>query len=72
MLPRAAVIGPTLVKEFPEVEDFLRMTGRGPTVVEYNNQTFTEDHLVEADSSFFNFFSIPVLEGGSKIFLMLP
>ena len=61
-----AVMGPTLVKEFPEIEDFLRMTGGGPTVVEYNNQPFTEDHLVEADSSFFNFFSIPVLKGDPK------
>jgi putative ABC transport system permease protein len=62
----AAVMGPTMLKEFPEIEDFLRMTGRGPTVVEYNKQTFTEEHLVEADSSFFNFFSIPVLKGDPK------
>ena len=68
----AAIMGPTLLKEFPEVEDFLRMTGRGPTVLEYNNQTFTEDHLVEADSSFFNFFSIPVLKGDPVNLLNAP
>jgi putative ABC transport system permease protein len=63
----ASPIGPTMVKEFPEVEDFLRMNGGyGPTVVEYNNKTFTEEHVVEADSSFFNFFSIPVLKGDTK------
>ena len=28
----SSIIGPTLVKEFPEVEDFLRMTKGGPTV----------------------------------------
>jgi putative ABC transport system permease protein len=61
-----AIMGSTLVKEFPEVEDFLRMNGQGPTVLEYNNQQFTEDHVVEADSSFFNFFSIPVLKGDPK------
>jgi putative ABC transport system permease protein len=59
----AAIIGPTMAKEFPEVEDFLRMNGRGPTVIEYNSQTFTEEHIIEADSSFFNFFSIPVIKG---------
>ncbi len=48
------------------------MTGRGPTVVEYNSQTFTEEHLVEADSSFFNFFSIPVLKGDLKKLLNAP
>lgn len=67
-----AIMGPTMVKEFPEIEDFLRMNGRGPTVIEYNSQTFTEDHIVEADSSFFNFFSIPVLKGDAKNMLNAP
>ncbi len=67
-----AIMGPTMAKEFPEVEDFLRMTGRGPTVIEYNNQTFTEEKLVEADSSFFNFFSIPVLKGDPQNLLNAP
>jgi putative ABC transport system permease protein len=68
----AAVMGPTMLKEFPEIEDFLRMSGRGPTVVEFNKQTFTEEHLVEADSSFFNFFSIPVLKGDARNLLNAP
>jgi putative ABC transport system permease protein len=67
-----AIMGPTMVKEFPEIEDFLRMNGRGPTVIEYNKQTFTEDHIIEADSSFFNFFSIPVLKGDEKNLLNAP
>jgi len=67
-----AIMGQTLRNEFPEVEDFLRMSGRGPTVIEYNNQTFTEDHLVQADSSFFNFFSIPVLKGDIENLLNSP
>ncbi len=68
----SAVIGPTMLKEFPEIEDFLRMSKRAHTVIEYNNQPFTEDHLVEADSSFFNFFSIPVLKGDPKNLLNGP
>jgi putative ABC transport system permease protein len=67
-----AVMGPTMVKEFPEVEDFMRMSGRGPTVIEYNNQTFTEEHMIEVDSSFFNFFSIPVLKGDVQNLLNAP
>lgn len=59
----AAVIGPTMQKDFPEIEDFCRMTSEGPTIVEYNKQTFVDDHIVQADSSFFKFFSIPVLKG---------
>lgn len=68
----AAIMGPTMLKEFPEVEDFLRMSGRGPTVIEYNNQTFTEEHMIEVDSSFFNFFSIPVIKGDPKNLLNAP
>jgi putative ABC transport system permease protein len=68
----AAVIGPTMLKEVPEVEDFLRMNGVGPTNVEYNNQTFGDDHIVEADSSFFNFFSIPLIKGDPKSVLNAP
>ncbi len=67
-----AIMGPTMLREFPEIEDFLRMTRRGPTVVEYNNQTFTEENLVEADSSFFDFFSIPVFKGDQDNLLNAP
>jgi putative ABC transport system permease protein len=59
----SAPMGPVLVKEVPEVEDFLRMDGTGPTAVEYNQQSFVDNHIIIADSSFFNFFSIPVLKG---------
>jgi len=68
----ASVIGPTMSREFPEIEDFLRMNGWGPTVIEYNNQTFTEENLIEADSSFFNFFSIEVLKGDQANLLNAP
>jgi putative ABC transport system permease protein len=67
-----AIMGPTLPKEFPEVEDFLRMDSHGPTVVEYEKQIFTDDNIVEADSSFFNFFSIPVMKGDLKNLLNSP
>jgi putative ABC transport system permease protein len=67
-----APIGPTMLREYPEVEDYLRMTGRGPTVVEYGDQTFTDDHVIEADSSFFNFFSIPLIKGDPKNVLNAP
>jgi putative ABC transport system permease protein len=66
------IMGPTLLKEFPEVESFLRMNGWGPTVVEYEDQKFKEDKVMEADSSFFDFFSIPVLKGDPQNLLNAP
>ena len=68
----AAIVGPTMYREFPEVEDFLRMTGHGPTVIEYDGQTYTEEGWVDADSSFFNFFSIPVIKGDPSEMLSSP
>ncbi|HUS86902.1 MAG TPA: FtsX-like permease family protein [Bacteroidales bacterium] len=58
-----APIGPTMTREFPEVEGFLRIHGWGPMVVEYKDQTFTDENVVAADSSFFNVFSIPLIKG---------
>jgi putative ABC transport system permease protein len=67
-----AVLGPTLVKQFPEVDRFLRMNSPGSKEIEYNNQIFTEEHLVEADSSFFDFFTIRVIKGDRGNLLNAP
>ena len=67
-----AIMGPTMPEEFPEVEDFLRMNRMGATVVEYDQQIYTEDNIIEADSSFFNFFSIPVIRGNPGNLLNSP
>jgi len=64
-----SVMGPTMKREIPEVEDFLRMTGRGPTIVEYKGLTFTEEACIESDSSFFSFFTIPVIKGDPSVML---
>ena len=66
-------VGATLLREFPEVEDFLRMRKMwGATTVTYNNQTYDEENIIEADSSFFNFFTIPVLKGDPENLLNAP
>ena len=56
--------GPVMLQEFPEIEDVLRMqkTGQFKTV-NYDNQNYSMENILLADSSFFNFFSIPVLKG---------
>ncbi|MGE5418886.1 MAG: ABC transporter permease, partial [Chloroflexota bacterium] len=61
-----AIMGPTLVKEFPEVEDFCRMSSNGPTAVVYGDQSFIENDMISVDSSFFNLFSIPILKGDAR------
>lgn len=68
----ASVIAPTMQNEFPEVESFLRMYGWGKTVLKYKEKFFTEDHFIEADSTFFSFFSIPLLKGNPETALAEP
>ncbi len=66
-------LGAELVREFPEVEDFLRMRRLfGVTSVTFNNQTYYEENIIEADSSFFNFFTVPVIKGDPGNLLNAP
>jgi len=68
----ASPIGPTMLNEFPEVENFLRLNGWGETVIKHQDRRFTEKAFIEADSSFFNFFSIPLLQGQKDFVLNEP
>jgi len=68
----ASVIGPTMLNEFPEVESFLRMNEWDKTVIKYDEKYFTEDDFMEADSTFFSFFSIPLLKGDPETALSDP
>ncbi|MBN1337785.1 MAG: ABC transporter permease [Bacteroidales bacterium] len=65
----ASPIGPTMKNEFPEVENFLRINGWGETILRYGDHCFTEDAFMEADSSFFDFFSIPLVRGQKELVL---
>ena len=68
----ASIIAPTMLNEFPEVESFLRLNSWGETIIKYEDKFFTEDAFLEADSTFFDFFSIPLLRGNPKTVLAEP
>jgi putative ABC transport system permease protein len=67
-----AQLGPAMLKEFPEVENFLRMEKTGPSKVGNNNQFFVDDKIIEADSTFFDFFSLRILKGDQRNLLNAP
>jgi putative ABC transport system permease protein len=68
----ASPVGPAMKDEFPEVDNFLRMNSWGGTLIRHNDDRFIEDYFIEADSSFFEFFSIPLLRGNAKTVLNEP
>jgi len=61
-----APLGPTMKEEFPEVENFLRINNWGETIIRNEDRFFTEEHFMEADSTFFDFFSIPLIRGSKE------
>jgi putative ABC transport system permease protein len=68
----ASPIGPTMAKEFPEVEDYTRTNIWSETTIKYYDQSFTENGFVEADSSFFSIFTLPLIKGNKKTVLNAP
>ncbi len=68
----ASPVGPYMYAEFPEVEEFCRMDSWGETVLKYEDNIFTEEKFIQVDSSFFNIFSIPLLNGDKNSVLNQP
>ncbi len=68
----ASPVGPAMLAEFPEVENFLRMNNWGETLIRNGEKRFTDNTFLEADSSFFDFFSIPLLRGNKSTALNEP
>ncbi|RPH31454.1 MAG: ABC transporter permease [Bacteroidales bacterium] len=67
-----APIGPTMLKEFPEVENIARMNIWGETIIKNNEQSFTENAFIEADSTFFNIFTVTLISGDMRTALNAP
>jgi len=64
-------VAPNLKKDFPEVEDAVRL-GRDGILVHRGDVKFQEKNTVFADSSFFNIFDFPLLAGDKHTALTEP
>ena len=66
-------VGPGLKEDYPEVEEYARLFLRyGGGVVRYEDQSFKEDLLFQADPSFLTMFSYPMLRGDHNTALSEP
>ncbi|GAH71450.1 unnamed protein product, partial [marine sediment metagenome] len=63
---------PAFKQDFPEVVDAVRLNTWGETVIKYKDRSFIEDGFMEADSTFFNIFSIPMIQGDPQTALAAP
>lgn len=69
----APAAGPLLKNDFPEIEKETRtLPLQGDLVLKYKNKMFNEQGSFFADSNFFSFFSVPVLEGNARTALAEP
>lgn len=66
-----------LLKDFPEVEEVTRINTPGPKLVRHTTEygkllAFNEEDVLAADSTFFDFFAFPLIEGDPKTALVGP
>lgn len=62
----ASPIGPAVLKDFPEVENFVRINTWGETIIKNNDVSYSVNDFIEADSTFFQIFSLPLISGDVK------
>jgi putative ABC transport system permease protein len=65
-------LGPTLKKDFPEVEEATRLLGRERTLFKKGDNGFYETKIYYADSTIFNIFTIKFVEGNAANALNKP
>jgi putative ABC transport system permease protein len=64
--------GPTMLKDFPEVESFTRIYPLDRMPVEYNKISFYEERMFYVDDSFFEVFSFSLIQGNPESALVAP
>ena len=68
----SAPCGPTMASEYPEVLSFCRFRDRGSYLVKNGDKHFKEERIIFVDSTFFKFFSVPVVHGTAEDALKEP
>lgn len=67
-----ALMGVTMVKEFPQVEQYTRLRWRGTLLVKKGSENIQEDRVGYADSTMFEVFTMPVISGEGRSALSAP
>ena len=65
-------MGEAMIRDYPEVIKSTRLRQIGSRILTVGDQKFKAEDLTFADSTFFDFFTIPILEGDPKNLLNQP
>ncbi|HWB26903.1 MAG TPA: ABC transporter permease [Chitinophagaceae bacterium] len=65
-------MGQTFKKDFPQVEAYTRMIDWGGLTVKRDGIKFTENKVIYADSTLFDVFTLPMIDGDPKTALVNP
>jgi putative ABC transport system permease protein len=65
-------MGPTVKKDFPQVEQYVRFRSNGGFLVKKGNENVQEENVVFADSTLFDVFTLPMIDGNASTALQQP
>ncbi len=65
-------LAPTLKREFPEIEEEVRINNQADILVKKNNQNVQDHNAAFADSTFFKVFTLPMIAGNPATALKEP
>lgn len=65
-------VGPAMQADFPQVEDYVRLTPFGSNIIRHNDQLVEQSGIVFTDPSIFKVFSFPLIYGSSETALTAP
>src|SRR6476620_2544322 len=67
------MMGQLLKKDYPQVEQYTRLyTFNGDKLIKKGNEYINEEHVGHADSTFFDVFTLPAIEGDTRAALNEP
>jgi len=67
------MMGQLLKKDYPQVEQYTRLYSfNGDKLVKKGNEFINEEHVAHADSTFFDVFTLPAIEGDTRTALNEP
>jgi putative ABC transport system permease protein len=67
-----AQLGSTLVKDYPQIKNMVRFLGNGDILIKKDKETIMEHNATYADSTLFDVFTLPLIEGDPKTALTQP